>query len=54
MLDAIFLSEEKQKVRWIVHSTEILKQPIPINLLDSDGKVKNVTDDADISMNDIS
>ena len=53
MLDAIFLSEEKQKVRWIVHSTEILKQPISINLLDSDGKVKNVTDDADISMNDI-
>ena len=50
----ILLSEEEQDARWVKHFSEVLNQPIPTILLDLDYDINNVTDDADISMTDIS
>ena len=50
----ILLSEEEHDARWVKHFSEVLNQPIPTILLDLDYDINNVTDDADISMTDIS
>ena len=47
------LSDKDQNCRWVAHISEVLNQPISIILLDL-VEVNNVTDDADISTNDIS
>ena len=50
----ILLSDKDQNSRWVAHFSEVLSQPISIILLDLVDEVNNVTDDVDISMNDIS
>ena len=50
----ILLSDKDQNSRWVAHFSEVLNQPISIILLDLVDEVNNVTDDLDISMNDIS
>ena len=51
---AILLSEEEQNVGWVENLNKVLNQPIPTILLDLDDDINNVSDDGDISMNDIS
>ena len=48
------LSDKDQNSIWVAHISEVLNQPISIILLDLVDEVNNVTDDADISTNDIS
>ena len=48
------LSDKDKNSRWVAHISEVLNQPISIILLDLVDEVNNVTNDADISMNDIS
>ena len=50
---AVLLFEEKQNARWVEHLSD-LNHPIPTILRNLNDEIKNVTDDADISMNDIS
>ena len=47
------LSDMEHNSKWVEHFSEVLNQPISIILLDLIGEL-NVTDDVDISMNDIS
>ena len=50
----IFVSEEEKNDRWVEYFSEILNQPISTILLDLDDDINNVTDNADMSMNNIS
>ena len=49
----ILLSDMEHNSKWVEHFKEVLNQPVSIILLDLIGEL-NVTDDVDISMNDIS
>ena len=49
----ILLSDMEHNSKWVEHFNEVLNQPVSIILLDLIGEL-NVTDDVDISMNDIS
>ena len=48
------LSDKDKNSRWVAYFSEILSHPISIILVDLVDEVNNVTDDVDISMNDIS
>ena len=50
----LLLSKEEQNARWVEHLGEVLNQPIPTILLDFDDDINNVTNNADILVNDIS
>ena len=50
----ILLSDKDKNSRWVAYFSEVLSHPISIILLDLVDEVNNVTDDVDISMNDIS
>ena len=50
----ILLSDKNKNSRWVAYFSEVLSHPISIILLDLADEVNNVTDDVDISMNDIS
>ena len=47
------LSDMEHNSKWVEHFSEVLNQPISITLLNLIDEL-NVTDDVDISMNDIS
>ena len=50
----IRLSDKDKNSQWVAYFSEVLSQPISIILLDLVDEVNSVTDDLDISMNDIS